>query len=162
MGLKKILLILLMLSIYLLPQLNADEPQKKPRDFIMGNVEFMKKALGLNDDQMKKISTIMLDSLKQIQEKHLAVERAMIDVREELLKDNPDLNKIKASIDKKSTIMADIEFITIQRDLNIKSVLTPDQFLKWKSLRKPEPSMFFGTPFPPRHHPDGHFMGRMR
>jgi len=122
-----------------------------PRDYINNNIDFMKKELGLSDDQVKKINDIMFDSFKQIEGKRIDMEKANLEIKEQLLNDNPNLTKIKTSIDKKSGIKADIEFITIKRDLSIKSVLTQEQFMKWKTLRKPKPFMFFNSPFPMMH-----------
>lgn len=143
MILKKTFLIFFIIVFILVSGLYSQEP----KSFINGNIEFMKKELGLSDDQVKKISNIMIDSFKQIEEKHIALQRTMIDLKEELLKDSPDMAKIKNIIDKKSAVMSEIEFITIKRDLSIKSILTQEQFMKWKVLKKPEPHRFFNEPF---------------
>jgi hypothetical protein len=156
---KKIIFVAIIFSAFL-SVLNAQEP----RDFIMNNIDSMKKDLGLSDDQVKKISGIMLDTFKLIEEKHIALERSMIDIKEQLLKDSPDLASIKVIIDKKNMILSDIEFITIKRDLSIKSILTQDQFMKWKMMQKPEPRRFFNDPFfqEQQHDKDPHFMKPMK
>jgi Spy/CpxP family protein refolding chaperone len=156
MDLKRILSLLIILSIAVIPGLFAQAHY----DYINANIDEMKKELGLSDDQAKRISTIMLDSWKQIEEKHIALQRTMIDLREQLLKDQPNLTEIKRIIDRKSAVVAEIEFITIKRDLDIKAVLTPEQFNRWKSLRRPGKQRFFDRPFPPMHH-DGEGPERM-
>jgi Spy/CpxP family protein refolding chaperone len=96
------------------------------------NIEKFKKNLGLTEDQTTKIKSMMNDSVEQVNKIRIDIQRLNLDLREELIKDKPDLAKIKTIIDKKSSLQGEVEMLLIKRDLDIKSVLTPDQIEKWK------------------------------
>ena len=97
-------------------------------------IEKFRKALDLNDAQVEKISVIMRNSTEEINKKKIDVQRNALDLKEELIKDKPDLNKIKTFVDKKASLQADTEMFLIKRDLDIKAVLTPDQLANWKKI----------------------------
>ncbi|MEK6793816.1 MAG: hypothetical protein AABZ39_03515 [Spirochaetota bacterium] len=94
----------------------------------------LKKVLALTDEQEKKITTIMADKQSKMERKGIDLERISLDLREELLKDNADINRVKGIIEKKANIMGDIEFLKIKGDLDIKAVLSKEQFEKWRML----------------------------
>ena len=133
MNLKKKLLVLFILSCLMIPSLHAQETNPLK----MNKEDFLKKELKLNDSQIEKIKAIISDSFKQVELKHIELERTNLDLREELLKGGTDLAKIKNFIDKKNYISGDIELLDIKRNLAIKALLTPEQFMKWKMFEKP-------------------------
>lgn len=106
-------------------------------DMMMMHIDMMKKDLGLSDDQVKKIQDLMNANFKEMELKRIGIEKAFLNIREELLKDEPDLTKIKSIIDQKSVLEADMEFNVIKRDLDIKPILTKEQFDKLKNMKKP-------------------------
>ena len=90
--------------------------------------------VGVNSDATKKILDINRDFSKAFNEKIIEVQREDLNLRSELLKDHPDLNTIKDIVTRKSKVFSEIEFAQIKRDLDIKGLLSPDQFDKWKSI----------------------------
>lgn len=95
----------------------------------------LKEQLGLSDKQVDKITKVISESQKDIQKQRIELQRIQLDIREELLNKEPSLKKIKDSIDKKVKILGDMEFARIKRDLEIKSILTDEQFEKLETLR---------------------------
>jgi hypothetical protein len=95
------------------------------------------KALMADISIDKAVSThivaIARSFLTLLDERVLKIEREEIAIKEELLKEKPDLAAIQATIAKKSQILSDIEFAQIRRDLDIKALLTQDEYDRWKS-----------------------------
>jgi hypothetical protein len=83
-----------------------------------------------------KIITITRTFLKTLDERILKIQREEINIKEELLKDIPDLQAVQAAINRKTTVFGEIEFLQIKRDLDIKSLLTVDEYDRWKSAMK--------------------------
>jgi Spy/CpxP family protein refolding chaperone len=107
---------------------NGQNPVKK-----QANIERLKKSLSLTDDQVTKIQVIMNDSAGKVEAQRIELQRSNLDLKEELNKEKPDLNKVKSIIGKKYSSQTEIDYILIKRDLDIKAVLTPDQIAKWKT-----------------------------
>ena len=62
------------------------------------------------------------------------MQREELNIREELLKEKPDLKAIQKSIAEKSKFFSEVEFAQIKRDLAIKGMLTRDQYDRLKSV----------------------------
>ncbi len=90
--------------------------------------------VGVNPDATKKILDINKDFTKTFSVKIISVQREDLNLRSELLKDHPDLSAVKEILTRKSKVFSEIEFAQIKRDLDIKDLLSPDQFDKWKSI----------------------------
>jgi len=103
----------------------------------MAHIDLMQKELGLSSEQIKKIEEVMSRHFDLMEVQRLAVEKEFLNLKEELLKESPDLGKIKSIIDKKSLVESEIEFGIVKRDLEIKSILTKEQFAKMRTLRNP-------------------------
>jgi len=108
----------------------GEPPKDPPQDWGMFNIQNMKTQLGLTDDQVKKLIDLTDETRKNIEIKQIEVDKVMLSIREEMLKDNPDIAKIKSLVEKKHSIMAEIEVLMIKRDLDIKGILTKEQFDK--------------------------------
>jgi superfamily II RNA helicase len=80
-----------------------------------------------------KIVTIARAFLKSMDERILKIQKEELSIKEELLKAKPDLQAIQNAIARKTQILGDIEFAQIKRDLEIKSLLTADEYDRWKS-----------------------------
>ncbi len=113
---------------------NSDPPKNPPRDRVMENIQIIKQQLNLTEDQVKKIENLTIETREKIQIKHLEIQKIMISIREEMLKENPNLDTINSLLEKKHKIEAEIDFLTIKRDLDIKAILSPEQFSKWQLL----------------------------
>ena len=80
MSLKKLSFILSFLFCLLIAQLYSQEF----RPFNMLNIDFLKKELNLNENQVEKIKKIVFDSSKEIEVKHIDLEKSMLDLKQEL------------------------------------------------------------------------------
>lgn len=79
-----------------------------------------------------RIVAIARAFLKSLDERILKMQREELTIKEELLKDKPDMGAIQNAISRKSQVLSDIEFAQIKRDLEIKALLTQDEYDRWK------------------------------
>ena len=134
-GFMKKIISLLVLSLPVLGLFSfRNYPFPNP-DMFQYQINIMQKELGLSLEQTKKIEEIMNLEIKNMELKRISLEKEFLNLREELLKDNPDLEKIKSIIEKKSALEAEMEFNAIKRDLDIKPILTKEQFDKLSKVR---------------------------
>ena len=126
--------ILLMIVATLAFQMQASD--KGPRGPQPPDIDKMKKELGLTDDQAKKIEARMQETHKTIESLRIEIDRVMLSVREEMIKDTPDVAKIKPLIEKKHGFMAQLEMLAITRDIEMKTLLTPEQLQKMRKLHR--------------------------
>jgi hypothetical protein len=80
-----------------------------------------------------KIVAITRAFVKFLDERILKIQKEELNIREELLKDKPDMPAIQNAIARKTQILGEVEFAQIKRDLDIKSLLTVDEYDRWKS-----------------------------
>jgi len=90
--------------------------------------------IGVNKQVTEKIITISHNFSRMFDERIISVQREELNIKEELLKDKPDLQSIHTMINKKTQIFSEIEFSQIKRDLEIKSLLTDQEYEKWKTV----------------------------
>jgi len=106
---------------------------------VMLDVEELRDLLtGINISKttIDKAVVIVREFIKEFEAKIIKVQREELGVREELLKEKPDLRAIEGCINRKSQIFAQIELSQIKRDLDIKSLLTPDEYDRWRAAAK--------------------------
>jgi len=89
--------------------------------------------IGLAKPVAAKITGIARNFISTFNEKIIRIQKEELTVREELLKDKPDMQIILSSITKKTQSFAEIEFAQIKRDMEIKALLSQDEFDNWKS-----------------------------
>ena len=156
MNLKRLSFILSFLFCLLIAQLYSQEF----RPFNMLNIDFLKEELNLNENQVEKIKKIVFDSSKEIEVKHIDLEKSMLDLKQELLKESVDISKVKSIIDKKAAISGEMELMAIKRDISIKSILTEEQLMKWEAFKRPAPQKSFDKHSTPPDRPDKFFGGQ--
>jgi hypothetical protein len=103
---------------------------------MMMNIAELENLMGeINIDKSasSKIVSIARGFLTFFEGKILKIQKEEIAVKEELLKDKPDMQAIQNAVAKKSQLFSEIEFAQIKRDLDIKSLLTQDEYDRWKS-----------------------------
>jgi hypothetical protein len=89
--------------------------------------------IGINDRTIQQILTLVREFNKEMEERMLKIQQEELNIKNELLKDNPDLANIQKIISRKAQIFSDVEFSQIKRDISIKKLLTEDEFEMWKS-----------------------------
>ncbi|MBN1600434.1 MAG: hypothetical protein JW915_02440 [Chitinispirillaceae bacterium] len=92
--------------------------------------------IGINDRSKEQILSLVRDFNNSMEERILRMQQEEINIKTELLKENPDLAAIQKNINKKSQIFSEIEFAQIKRDIGIKKLLSDEEFELWKSLMR--------------------------
>lgn len=106
-------------------------------DKYFGTVDFLfknKTELGLTEDQMEQIKTIKFDVKRAMIEAEAKKDLAMLDIYQELHKDQPDVAKIDSLIDQKHAVKATLTKNMVRSLLNTKAILTTEQQAKAKEL----------------------------
>jgi hypothetical protein len=123
--------------------------------------------INIEKSTSSKIVSIARGFLAFFEAKVLKIQKEEIAVKEELLKEKPDMQAIQNAVTKKSQLFSEIEFAQIKRDVEIKSLLTQDEYDRWKSammkkMRQLMPKMMDKGPqnapdkkAPPRSGPSG-------
>lgn len=110
------------------------EPLENPP--MMMNIAELQKLMAdiaIDKTVSAKIIAITRTFLKTLDERILKIQREELNIKEELLKDKPDLQVIQAAVNRKTAVLGEIEYLQIKRDLEIKSLLTVDEYDRWKS-----------------------------
>ncbi|MBN2160991.1 MAG: periplasmic heavy metal sensor [Spirochaetes bacterium] len=103
---------------------------------IFGDPVWMKKELGLNDDQVKKIAEInkkhqleSLDYREKLAPKNIQLKKL-------LLEENVNMGKVRALLKEIADIRVEMQVLRIEHRLAIEKVLTADQKEKMRSFRR--------------------------
>ncbi len=94
----------------------------------------LQKELGLSKQQIEKIKDLKFSTDKEVVNLRSQMELKEIDLREELSKDSPDMNRVKNLIKAKHSIMADMELSKVKEYIGVKSIMTPEQVKKFKEI----------------------------
>lgn len=105
----------------------GDGPHQK-----MFEPERMQKQLSLSKDQTGKIRKINEDFRKKNEAMRAEIEPRHDSLREELMAENVDLEKIRGMMKSSSDKMIEMRMLRIQHRLEIENVLTPEQKKKWR------------------------------
>ncbi len=96
----------------------------------------LQKELGLTQEQISKIKDLKFSTDKEVIRLRSDMELKEIDLREELSKDSPDMNRVKNLIKAKHSIMAEIELAKVKEYIGVKKILTPEQIEKFKTVMR--------------------------
>ncbi|WP_168062540.1 Spy/CpxP family protein refolding chaperone [Candidatus Manganitrophus noduliformans] len=104
-----------------------------------GMMEMMKmmqamSRLDLTPDQKKKIESLKLKHQKEAIPLFSKIEMANVEIKELILADPVDLEKVKAKVKEKHAAMADLEASHLALAQQMKGVLTPEQRQKMESM----------------------------
>jgi hypothetical protein len=99
----------------------------------VAELQSMLKEIGINAQTIEKAVATTRNFMTEFEGKLIKIQREELSIKEELLKEKPDLKTLQNYITRKSAIFAEIEFAQIKRDLEIKSMLTPEEYDRWKS-----------------------------
>lgn len=116
---------------------NPMGPQERPFSPLMlqnpAQLQALLDEIGVNKQSAEKIIVISRNFSKALDGRMISIQREELNIREELLKDKPDLQSIQNMINKKTQIFGEIEFSQIKRDVEIKSLLSDNEYEMWKS-----------------------------
>lgn len=88
---------------------------------------------GVSRSVAEEIVSGTRDYLRTLQKKHIALRRLELDIREQMLEEQPKLKRIKSLIEAKMKVMGEIEYERIKRDVEIRKKLTEEQYEAWRS-----------------------------
>ena len=95
--------------------------------------------VGLTADQTRHIDQIFLDSRMQLIQIHASLEEEQLRLEAALNATPFDQGKAQVSIDKTADLRASLEKANAKMLLNIRAVLSPDQWTKLQALHGPGP-----------------------
>ncbi|HBE01799.1 MAG: hypothetical protein A2096_14440 [Spirochaetes bacterium GWF1_41_5] len=130
---KKIIIMALLCANWIMAQPAESRPVQGGGEMGRGDLKAM---LNLTPEQDTKVKELVQNLQQSMALKKITLERIDLDVQEEMIKDNPDIAKISKILEKKSPVLVEMELESIKKDLEIKKILTSDQWLKWKAMMK--------------------------
>ena len=141
---KKIFYILaiftmLFLSVYGQPPPPPHQHGKKPHKDKLGPdpMHFFRKAgITLTSAQTNKIYDIAIKFVNDEKSIRIKIEEIDYNIKNELIKDNPDRNILRDLIKRKKEIEAERDCLIIFRDLDIIEILTPEQRVQLNKYKK--------------------------
>lgn len=141
---KKIFYILaiftmLFLSVYGQPPPPPHQHGKKPHADKLGPdpMHFFRKAgITLTSAQTNKIYDIAIKFVNDEKSIRIKIEEIDYNIKNELIKDNPDRNILRDLIKRKKEIEAERDCLIIFRDLDIIEILTPEQRVQLNKYKK--------------------------
>ena len=141
---KKIFYILaiftmLFLSVYGQPPPPPHQHGKKPHKDKLGPdlMHFFRKAgITLTSDQTNRIYDIAIKFVNDEKSIRIKIEEIDYNIKNELIKDNPDRNILRDLIKRKKEIEAERDCLIIFRDLDIIGILTPEQRVQLNKYKK--------------------------
>ena len=141
---KKIFYILaiftmLFLSVYGQPPPPPHQHGKKPHKDKLGPdpMHFFRKAgITLTSAQTNRIYDIAINFVNDEKSIRIKIEEIDYNIKNELIKDNPDRNILRDLIKRKKEIEAERDCLIIFRDLDIIGILTPEQRVQLNKYKK--------------------------
>lgn len=141
---KKIFYILaiftmLFLSVYGQPPPPPHQHGKKPHKDKLGPdpMHFFRKAgITLTSAQTNRIYDIAIKFVNDEKSIRIKIEEIDYNIKNELIKDNPDRNMLRDLIKRKKEIEAERDCLSIFRDLDIIEILTPEQRVQLNKYKK--------------------------
>lgn len=112
---------------------------KKPHKDKLGPdpMHFFRKAgITLTSAQTNKIYDIAIKFVNDEKSIRIKIEEIDYNIKNELIKDNPDRNILRDLIKRKKEIEAERDCLSIFRDLDIIGILTPEQRVQLNKYKK--------------------------
>lgn len=112
---------------------------KKPHEDKLGPdpMHFFRKAgITLTSAQTNRIYDIAIKFVNDEKSIRIKIEEIDYNIKNELIKDNPDRNILRDLIKRKKEIEAERDCLSIFRDLDIIGILTPEQRVQLNKYKK--------------------------
>lgn len=107
---------------------------QRREDHLAAIIQSLETELQLSNAQQQAIEKILQDSFHEMTNQRARLYKNFIAVRDELRQEQPDLKKIYVIIQEKSQILSTMEYISIARDLQLKTQLSQEQIEHWQAL----------------------------
>ncbi|MFZ5899155.1 MAG: Spy/CpxP family protein refolding chaperone [Bacillota bacterium] len=92
-------------------------------------------ALGLTDQQAEKMRQLNEEHFKSQNVKRNQIQELMFQLRQLSFERNPDMNKVRALQDQIFKLRSEMRDNAFKHRTEMRSILTPDQQVKWDSMR---------------------------
>lgn len=133
---KKIISLVLTLFISSFIYAAPADPMHKQQDQLKQDFDKISKELNITDDQKQKINELMQADIAKKRELRQQIRQKSESIDEELMKEKPDMKKINDVSTEIQKLNAEIAKINIKSKLNVRSILTYDQYSRMEKARK--------------------------
>lgn len=99
------------------------------------HMERLAEQLGLSDDQRKQIEPLLLHYAKEAIRTRADIAVARLEIRQLLSANQPDLSKVKDTLQNIASQEAQLRFDRITTMQDIRKLLTPEQQKQWQAMR---------------------------
>jgi Spy/CpxP family protein refolding chaperone len=117
-------------------------PRMRPMPHRMGkearglrHVERLAQQLGLSDEQRRQIEPLLLHYAKEAIRTRAEIAVARLEVRQLLSENQPDLSKVKDTLQDIANQETQLRFDRITTMQDIRKLLTPEQQKQWQAMR---------------------------
>ncbi|MBO7431723.1 MAG: periplasmic heavy metal sensor [Elusimicrobia bacterium] len=133
---KKIISLVLTLFISSFIYAAPADPMHKQQDQLRQDFDKISKELNITDDQKQKINELMQADITKKRELRQQIRQKSNAIDEELMKEKPDMKKINDVSTEIQKLNAEIAKINIESKLNVRNILTYDQYSRMEKARK--------------------------
>jgi hypothetical protein len=102
-----------------------------------GMEKVLEKA-GISKTTISKLEDLNKTTHTEMELKIIKIKREELNIQEQMLKDNPDLKAIQASVNAESQLMAEIRFSKIKTGFDVKALISKDDMKKIMEATKEE------------------------
>ena len=133
---KKIISLVLTLFISSFIYAAPADPMHKQQDQLRQDFDKISQELNITEDQKQKINELMQADIAKKRELRQQIRQKSESIDEELMKEKPDMKKINDVSTEIQKLNAEIAKINIESKLNVRSILTYDQYSRMEKARK--------------------------
>ena len=112
------------------------EPPHKQQEQMRQDFDKISKELNITDEQKQKINELMQADILRKKELRKQIKQKSNAIDEELLKENIDMDVINKLAQEIQQLSAEISKINIESKLNVRSILTFEQYSKMEQARQ--------------------------
>jgi len=133
---KKIISLVLTLFISSFIYAAPADPMHKQQDQLRQDFDKISQELNITEDQKQKINELMQADIAKKREIRQQIKQKSESIDEELMKEKPDMKKINDVSTEIQKMNAEIAKINIESKLNVRNILTYDQYSRMENARK--------------------------
>lgn len=110
--------------------------QQKQQEQLRQDFDKISKELNITDEQKQKINELMQTDLSKKKELRQQIKQKADAIDDELMKENFDINVVNSLSAEIQQLNAEISKINIESKLNVRNILTFDQYLRMEQARR--------------------------
>ena len=133
---KKIISLVLTLFISSFIYAAPADPMHKQQDQLKQDFDKISKELNITDDQKQKINELMQADITKKRELRQQIKQKSNAIDEELMKEKFDIHTVNQLTEDIEKLSAEISKINIESKLNVRSILTYEQYSRMELARR--------------------------